>query len=1142
MTMLPTAWDRPRLSAYNLMRGDLEGAGEALLAPDQLSPEQLGWKPKDKGGISGALFRTVTNPLVILGAVLAMKYPFPAVREMVRSSSRALNRYDKTLAPLAWRIQDLKGIFRDTMFADIVDKMCNEIDGFKNGLTALYNDGLVAFKSRTGRLPSFAESNASSMVQEGLVTPEGLNQKHPVWGYVKAALEKVGIAGEETEAMLGEVNVQHILGNHAPELVKAGRDVSTGSLEEFLKPANLYRTMRGKAYKRLVGADKVQVAAMIDKASPSRMATIANNLGIDISDLVGQGAVDLEALQGSVLEKRLIRVAKRRGVDVTELPARVLERERLRVGLLERAAAALPDQEVLSVEKLTKASPNQLLKMAHSLGVDIPMIPETAGASRAWMERLRGDIGRELFGAREGYFPHVTVKSQGEIEASIAQAWEETPAARAGKNVAGADRVITDRMKDFRNATLPDPDSLRELGTGVFPDRFLKALDSLKQVEDEWGRKKFHFYSLRHTAVHQDYIRTMGSTYGWVTRGWGERIKNQVEGPMKAQAMRSNEARIRYNLARETLIPAAMGKMSQSEAMYQLGWSAQKRRAFDFFGRADVQKAMSPELARKFQNFLASPSVQNLTWKNAGAKVANWFYNSALGLNPASAGMNMMQNLMTTSGVVPPKHLMSGFTKATQASQRFFNLYGGGVDAETAFLKAFPEWLEIGGTTEAEAMGNLRRAIAGGAGNATMDRLEQAKSILMSMFTASERFNKMWAFYAGEDWALGSRVAFAPGARPAALSPAFAKQVGKKVMELTQFPGGMLNRPVGLMNLWPPLQQFTQFPLKTAGLFMRDRGTAGRMLLSGALTYEAGRAAGVDLSHGLLFGAMPFPDNPDQPFYPLPVVPPLVGLVGGAISDISQGSFDQTRRNLPLLIPGGVELARASTILSPKLAQVLGRSYADYQNPRPDGTIPLYSADGSLKGFKSPMSLFADAVGFKTLTGDREGELSNYLVKQRDKIRAIRRSYIEALAGNNAARARQINEQYKKMFPGIGDITVKDSDIQAVHLRHDVTRLERILQTMPGELRAQYGEMVTTGLGEAAEQFMGVDPELLASAPSVKQRDARRLVPQGQATQNLSQSKGLLPTGPQGVLRQDQTGQQPSSVFGALEGFSAFGQ
>ena len=65
-----SSFDKPRVAAANITRGDVEGTLYSLFSPQSLSPEQRkDWAPEEKGPYS-AVMRTVTNPLVIIGVAM----------------------------------------------------------------------------------------------------------------------------------------------------------------------------------------------------------------------------------------------------------------------------------------------------------------------------------------------------------------------------------------------------------------------------------------------------------------------------------------------------------------------------------------------------------------------------------------------------------------------------------------------------------------------------------------------------------------------------------------------------------------------------------------------------------------------------------------------------------------------------------------------------------------------------------------------------------------------------------------------------------------------------------------------------------------------------------------------------------------
>jgi len=790
------------------------------------------------------------------------------------------------------------------------------------------------------------------------------------------------------------------------------------------------------------------------------------------------------------------------------------------------------------VLKARSAKTKDLLEMADKAGIKIPAFSDDPRKQATILAELRKKLE---FGYQNSYFPEIRTVPEDEVNAYIVKLLEQGPKGRQNMILAG-ERPLASSVHWRKGLSLMDSEDLKFLGDRVSPET-VQALEQLKMIPSTLkdGAPAFNTYSLRFNAVMERYIHGMGKTISWVGKGHGPRLLNEVRGPMRLQAHADPRARVRYSIAVDHYLPAAMGQLSPSETMSNLQWGALRKGVVDFFAQPSVQKKM-PGVSKFVDNVSRSPAFQDLTWRNAGTKLTHWVYGATLGLNPVSAGLNMMQNLMTTSGLVPPRALAAGGKRAATNAGKFLDLISQNVPAEKAFLQAFPEWKHIGDMTEISSIFGQKFARYPGIKASVAEKIDYGQRLLMSLFTASERFNKMWAYYAGD--AFGAMEKFGPELR---------HSLGMRIMRQSQFPGGPAGRPLATLDMWPPFSQYTMFPAKTLGLAASGPGTFGRMLTAAGLTYGAGRMAGADLSHGLMFGAMPAPYNENSPFYPMPLVPPLVQAAGAVASDVYQGEFNQTRYVLPLAVPAGVSLTRASGVLAPPIAKALGRSYADYTHPRPDGTVPVFSSNGTLKGFKTHLQLFGDAVGWRTLTGDPEQDLNQYLLKQRDQIRDIRRKYIEAIAQNNTEKANQIHTMFKSVYPELGEIPIKKSDIRAVHLRRDLTRAERVLETMPRNARDVYGRMIGVALGDSASQFLGVDPQLLRSSrtPTIRSRDPYRVVPQGAASRQLQAMQDQLSPSNPGIsspsnsagspelLRGDETG-QTMKAFNGITGFKGY--
>lgn len=1047
-------YDRPGLATYNLTRGDPAAAWRSLIDPQSLSPEERAaagdhWYPKGDDAFSRVL-RAVANPLVVLGAVLAMRFPYPSAKNMFKWSEQVAG-YEKALAPVIWRIQDARYIFKGTKFLTYFERLLDDVKSFKTAVTEKWATGLFNAETSLGRSTTLKEHIASFAEMGKLYGSD--NKK---WAMVRGLIEKYRKAGAlsaEEVAELGDLRGIGELRSPGALRAMANEDAIAGAKEGLGKA----RTMIQETW---------------------------------------EAATDKKKMR----EKFFDRLDKM-GIDADE--------EADYMGLVTQGEKGL---------------------------------------------REKG------FKFREDYVPYVSNRTPSQEEEI------QRMMLRSGSRTRPSIRPSTHAL-EFNDQMLPSLEDFREIQEAYTPQTG-RALELVRQARIRYaGVKNAEYeaagntrrllphreFSMRLPGVMEHYTHTMGTTYGWLMRGHGPMLE------MEAETIRRVGDPVKARIAEESLIPLAKGRLTPGEAMNALGWSSLKHQAKEFFQNEHVQMLLggtrsegghiTSPIADWFVEQMGKPAIQNLTARNAGAKLAGYLYYSTLGMNVPSAALNLMQNLVTTSGMIEGKHLWSGLRLTLAPIDQFVNMtVKGGVPLEQAFSQLWPEYSVLGSPSEIEALTAVRRALAGG--GPIRAKMETVKAAMMSMFTATERFNKLWAFNS-------SRIKAVADGLAKHIDDPEAMNFGKEIVNITQFPGGPLNTPVGFLGLSPPLRMFSQFPSHMAQLLFgygttlgsgenafkasfplvggRNFGTAGRLLLASGGIAAAGSAMGWQVP-GILEG-LPLPHGEDQPGFPFPFMPPALAVPGAVVADVltgggDEGDFARTRRAASSLVPGGVALSRLSTIMAPQLAEALGREYVDWDAAMPDGTLPIFSPSGSLKGYKRPMRIVADALGWKTLTGDPEGELSSFLVKNRDRIRGYRRDYIEAIARNQPDRAMAINEEYKKAYPQLGDIAIKKTDIQAVHLRHDMSRIERILQTMPPDSRTLFGQMITVGLGDSAETFLGVDPALFSGegTRTAAQRDQYRRRPEGPAFQRAKQ-QGV------GPIRMDQTGEENRG----LSPFAPFG-
>lgn len=747
----------------------------------------------------------------------------------------------------------------------------------------------------------------------------------------------------------------------------------------------------------------------------------------------------------------------------------------------------------------------------------------------------------------EDYFPHVRMRTEKDFAASIADMlWKTDPetmralgpsAKRAQQQAAGrARRVGTSHALARRGELAPDPKRLDLLKDYLID----KNLPNTIRQGLETGALK-GTYSLDFTHATSSYIQSMARAHVWTVKGEGPKLLRAVEqfakpGPGRAvgSAQHLNNL-VRANMVIDSYIPQALGKQTQQQSIAAAKWASAKLDVID--------RLQDPKVAQTLKEFPGGQALHKWvvntlsteggvsSLKNVSHRLAGWLYMGALGLNPVSAAWNTLQ-LVPTAGVIGPKWAWKGVENALVRVPKYFKLRMGsagkpGLIHDAALAKVFPEFFKEGlvaaPIVDESIARDLNRAWEaslefGAKGRKASDRL---KAAMMAMFQSSENFVRTSTF----EGALAKAKAEGLGAEA-------ASTYARRVVETTQFTGGAWADP-SFMREWNPLmKQFGRFPFRymnflvapgtslgsagKKGLLGRNWGTLGRTALTSAVAYEAAKEGlGADISPGLLFGALPIP-NPNTPGSPIPFIPPglSAGLAVG--QDLLKGEFEASRYALPLMIPGGVALSRLSPAVDPHMAKLLGRGYADYNARTPDGRVPMFTKDGNLRGYFTDLQIWMDTLGVPPggdPTGRKEQDLQKFLLAQRDRMRDMRRRYLDAEATNDGDTARAVQEEWARTYPGMGPLHVTQNDRRAVHLREFVPRIERLLETLPKESRGQFGAMIQMYLAQEAESLLGVDPALLSGPSSIKELDPGRPPPPPQNVMEALYRKSLTDQG-----------------------------
>jgi hypothetical protein len=652
-------------------------------------------------------------------------------------------------------------------------------------------------------------------------------------------------------------------------------------------------------------------------------------------------------------------------------------------------------------------------------------------------------------------------------------------------------------------------------------------------------------YSLKLMPVINSYNHTLAGTYAWTAKGGGEKMRSMVDEAKAAAQLGDARAKWRSEYLENTILPQAMGRGTFRQSIKAQLWDQGMARVGASLEEGPIRTLLGDKTADVIAGHLKN-SRGAMSFMNVQAKAAGYFYMSTLGLNVGSSLTNMLQTLLTTGPTLGFRTTAEGLGEAMRKSHKYFALRLGkrALDHEGALAAAYPEFAKAGlvsAPITAEVIENtLQNAynVARLPSKATK-LYEKLSRAMLSTFTASETSNRLIAFEAGMIHA-----------RRGGLGIDDAIAHARRVVETTQFPAGVHNRPAFVADLPPLLGQFLNFPMKmlefatstamTAGsagknVFGYNPGTFARMIAGSVIAMELGDTLGVDLRGGLLSGALPMPEQPSDRrlFGAFPIVPPFLQLTGSAAVGAATGDWGALAASTPLLVPGGIQAFKVAGLLPPQvpgagvgqsLAKAFERTYADYDQPAPDGRIAVYSGKGTFRGYYTPWEITKYGLGVKGGDLDKEQALLQMVTKGRNKIAEAKVSYVDARFRNNATEANKIASNFKQEF-GF-QLPVSSRDMKALQTRRTVSRLEQLIRTMPaGEARNQAIQVLSATMGADAPQLLGVDPAMLGQPRPAAQASRFGGTPSGFSQRNPFNPQTDL--GPQDTVNPSTIGRQP---------------
>jgi len=227
---------------------------------------------------------------------------------------------------------------------------------------------------------------------------------------------------------------------------------------------------------------------------------------------------------------------------------------------------------------------------------------------------------------------------------------------------------------------------------------------------------------------------------------------------------------------------------------------------------------------------------------------------------------------------------------------------------------------------------------------------------------------------------------------------------------------------------------------------------AMQMLAVSAIIYETGKNLfGVDMSKGLALGPMDMMGGSEamtQKSFPM-FVPPVLSVGWNAAQYLAPG-----------IVPGGLAISRAlGTMPQSDTLMALGmqKTYADWDKAQ-SGMVPVYDSEGRYMGEYPTSDVVLRAFGADMGRFNNPHELSQFLVKNRDAMRDMRRQFIAATLGNNVGAAMGVKSAFEKKF-GMAMTVTQAQFKEAIRAREESV-VQRTMNTLDKDVRGQYVQAV----------------------------------------------------------------------------------
>lgn len=1082
MTVPVSFFDRPSVAIANLLTGDLRSAVKALIAPDTLAPErsktlaELIEERIGKNPLVSAAAAMATDPFIILGLALSMKYP-PAPLATMFATGDKWAVQNRGIGMVEGKIMRAEGLLQGSKLGDLMVKSVDEGWKLRQSASTPMLEALGAYKKQTGHTAT-----------------------------IKDMVECM-VRGDEdgwTAPWAGTEGFRNIYG--APPVTPVEVPIKMTPEVQGLYDFLFTGAPKTPAYNRFMW-DKVVEPV---KNSPS-------------------GEAVLRVIRGTPPEEPL--AFNPRGNFVPHVPAvgtleETLQWNRLGETLAEGGKAF--DRQAR--EGLKKAAGRSMFARVGTMGPDWDEI-KAAGLKvnpefEVWFKGRRDALTRSLTEQVQRLVEQIQSKNYGRSAAATAiEEWLQGTGEWNNRVGPRAPRGYYEL--DVTRAA----DAAARAAQARTPHNWDALTNELLGTATKLGA--YRPYMMNPVAAWTSYTYSMSRPYVWHAQGL---VKDIMGTDVSlGQAMLDETAKLTQEgrAFMQEYLPIIQGRTNEAQTKSVLKWTNTRMDAVAWLKNPESGSKYLPASWNKWLVGKLTAERGPFTYLNASNGLAGYFYYSTIAGNPATTFENLLQTILTTLPLLGPEATGMGITNAFQKTQKYYDLRWGArkLDVGAAMKEAFPEFSRVphlGGQytlSQTIISGELENAwqvaansvpegLSAYVGAGKNPLLEKAKQLAMSMFSQSELWNRHVAFE-GALWK-GTEEALARGlSRIDAVEETIP--LAAKVVRMSQFAMGPGQMPHGLLNWAAPWRQFMYFPLRYLGFLAestrqgigpltaagtpswttmggaRQWGTVGRGIAASEATRVLGsNLLGMDLSGGLMTGALPAPGIPGTPWYPAPIVPPIFSIPALLAQAAQTQTTEPLEQAAALMTPMGIPLYRAykSGVL-PQLGIPLGEKYAGWDKRDEQGRVPVYDATGKLIMHRTPTQMFMKAAGLQSDDVVKEREMVGYLLRHRDRIRDIRRQYVDAVYDNDPQQADRVQAYFKQEYPDLGEMQVKQSDLTAADRRRQMSRLQRLLETFPKEYRQEFQNVVGTAM---SADMVGQFPQQAAPTPLVDTEEFQGLM------------------------------------------------